>query len=285
MKYSLVTKERDLTMDEIQSVTKERDLKCWQYFLKVFTNECKQHNLYCINIQIQCHCVPCTSVQVRSYAYYHFPAFCCPARIFAARLWGLLPLGSLLTGIMCRLAELVLGFEVQCMEGRPFGAADFPLDPYFLLSSLSADNLQVGFIYTFGQAIVNPRTVESQPFRTFYACTPLDVSSPVCHPSSPCCFNSQNFPPSDAILNSHHHQIPYRGKLSREKTFTNFTVLWLFAKVYSVKFGVSFGAAQVSNLQKFFYAKIVFFTNSRKFSPSKVSRYTVVTNWTVSAVQ
>ena len=119
MKYSLVTKERDL--------------KCWQYFLKVFTNKCKQHNLYCINIQIQCHCVPCTPVQGRSYAYYHFPAFCCPVWIFPARLWGLLSLGSLLTGIMCQLAELVLGFEVQCTEGHPFGVADFPLDPYFLL--------------------------------------------------------------------------------------------------------------------------------------------------------
>ena len=68
-------------------------------------------------------------------AYYHFPAFCCPAQIFAARLWGFLPLGSLLTGITCQLAELVLGFEVQCMEGHPFGAADFPLDPYLIPST------------------------------------------------------------------------------------------------------------------------------------------------------
>ena len=30
--------------------------------------------------------------------------------------------------------------------------------------------------------------------------------------------------------------IPYSGKLSREKTFANFTVLWLFVKVFSVKF-------------------------------------------------
>ena len=35
----------------------------------------------------------------------------------------------------------------------------------------------------------------------------------------------------------------------------NFAVLWLFTKV--------------------FFTKIIFFTNSRKFSPSKVSRYTV----------
>ena len=31
--------------------------------------------------------------------------------------------------------------------------------------------------------------------------------------------------------------VPYSGKLSREKTFTNFTVLWLYAKVFSAKFG------------------------------------------------
>ena len=33
----------------------------------------------------------------------------------------------------------------------------------------------------------------------------------------------------------------------------NFTVLWLFVKVFSTKFGgvVSFGAAKVSNLRKF----------------------------------
>ena len=29
--------------------------------------------------------------------------------------------------------------------------------------------------------------------------------------------------------------IPYSGKLTREKTSANFTVLWLFVKVFSVK--------------------------------------------------
>ena len=39
----------------------------------------------------------------------------------------------------------------------------------------------------------------------------------------------------------------YSGKFSREKTFTNFVVLWLFSKVFSAKFGsvASFGAAKV----------------------------------------
>ena len=42
-------------------------------------------------------------------------------------------------------------------------------------------------------------------------------------------------------------------KLSREKTFANFGVLWLLAKVFSTKFGgvASFGMAKASNLQKF----------------------------------
>ena len=31
--------------------------------------------------------------------------------------------------------------------------------------------------------------------------------------------------------------LPYSGKLSREKTFANFAVLWLYAKVFSMKFG------------------------------------------------
>ena len=34
-----------------------------------------------------------------------------------------------------------------------------------------------------------------------------------------------------------HIILPYSGKLSREKTFVNFTVLWLFAKVFSGKLG------------------------------------------------
>ena len=47
--------------------------------------------------------------------------------------------------------------------------------------------------------------------------------------------------------------LPYSGKLSREKTFVNFVVLWLFAKVFSAKFlgMVSFGVAKVRNPQKF----------------------------------
>ena len=52
---------------------------------------------------------------------------------------------------------------------------------------------------------------------------------------------------------SNGRQIPYSGKLSREKTFANFMVLWLFTKVFSTNFGsmVSFGTAKASNPQKF----------------------------------
>ena len=44
--------------------------------------------------------------------------------------------------------------------------------------------------------------------------------------------------------------LPYSRKVSREKTFVNFAVLWLFAKVFSTKFGsvASFGVAKASNL-------------------------------------
>ena len=49
-------------------------------------------------------------------------------------------------------------------------------------------------------------------------------------------------------------QVPCSGKLSREKTFANFAVLWLFAKKFSPQnLGgvVSFGMAKENNLQKF----------------------------------
>ena len=51
-------------------------------------------------------------------------------------------------------------------------------------------------------------------------------------------------------------KVPYSGKLSWEKTFANFVDFDSFAKLFS--------------------ANILFFSDSRKFSPSKVSRYTVL---------
>ena len=56
--------------------------------------------------------------------------------------------------------------------------------------------------------------------------------------------------------------LQYSGKLSREKTFANFTILWLFAKVFSTKFGPWRSLTQQSEQSaKVFSAKIVFFTN------------------------
>ena len=70
----------------------------------------------------------------------------------------------------------------------------------------------------------------------------------------------------------------YSGKLSRQKNFANFAVLWLFMRVFSTKFGggggggggvASLGMAKASNLQKFSLRKLYFFTNSQKFLPRK----------------
>ena len=62
--------------------------------------------------------------------------------------------------------------------------------------------------------------------------------------------------------------IPYHGKHSRETTFVNFKVLWLFAKVFSVKFGdvASTGSTidcTSEQSAKVFFTKILFSTNSR----------------------
>ena len=66
-----------------------------------------------------------------------------------------------------------------------------------------------------------------------------------------------------------HQCMPYSGKLSREKTFANFVVLWPFVKVFSAKFGgvASFGAAKVSNLRKFSPRKLYFSPILKSFLP------------------
>ena len=71
--------------------------------------------------------------------------------------------------------------------------------------------------------------------------------------------------------------IPYSGKLSREKTFVNFVVLWLYAKVFSVKFEAWHPLAlQKRAIRESILRENRIFTNSQKFSPSKVSRYMIV---------
>ena len=59
----------------------------------------------------------------------------------------------------------------------------------------------------------------------------------------------------------------YSGKLSREKTFLNFAVLWLFAKVFSVKFGgvASFGGTSGQSV-KVLSTKIFFHQFVKVFS-------------------
>ena len=55
----------------------------------------------------------------------------------------------------------------------------------------------------------------------------------------------------------------------------NFAVLWL-CEVFSAKFGgVALWCCKSKQSAKVFSMKIIFFTNLRKFSLSKVSRYTV----------
>ena len=63
--------------------------------------------------------------------------------------------------------------------------------------------------------------------------------------------------------------IPYSGKLLREKTFTNFAVLWLF----SAKFGgvPSFGMAKASNPRKFSPCKSYFSPIHKSFLLRKFS--------------
>ena len=62
--------------------------------------------------------------------------------------------------------------------------------------------------------------------------------------------------------------VPYSGKLSREKTFMDFAFLWLFAKVFSVKFGgvASFGTAQASDQRRFSLRKLYFSPIHKVFS-------------------
>ena len=69
--------------------------------------------------------------------------------------------------------------------------------------------------------------------------------------------------------------IPNSRKLSGEKTFANFEILWLFVKAYSTNCGACVPSFHGTS-EQFFSAKILFSTNLWKFSPTKVSRCTAV---------
>ena len=81
----------------------------------------------------------------------------------------------------------------------------------------------------------------------------------------------RGWPENEANSWPHRQMVLYSGKLLREKTFVNFTVLFSLQN-----WGCgTFGAAKVSNPRKFSPWKSYFSPIRRKFSPSKVSRYTV----------
>ena len=74
--------------------------------------------------------------------------------------------------------------------------------------------------------------------------------------------------------------VPCNGKLSREKTFTSFADLMPFLKAFYTKMGVAyFGLLRITSglwwIHESFLREILYFMDSWKFSPSKVSCYTV----------
>ena len=70
--------------------------------------------------------------------------------------------------------------------------------------------------------------------------------------------------------------LPYSGKFSREKFFANFANYRLFAKILSanVLFFVDKDRA-IAMIRENIIREMLYFVHSRKFSPAKISRYTV----------
>ena len=81
-------------------------------------------------------------------------------------------------------------------------------------------------------------------------------------------------------------QLPYSGKLSREQTFVNCVVLWLFAKVFSTKFwGVaSFGTAKASNPWNFSLRNHLFRQFTEVFSLESFPLYSRCRVWGIYTV-
>ena len=68
--------------------------------------------------------------------------------------------------------------------------------------------------------------------------------------------------------------VPYSGKTFKEKTFANFKVLWLFVKVFSMKFGgIMSLAAPSSNPQNFGCENPVFYQFAIVFSHESFPLY------------
>ena len=67
-----------------------------------------------------------------------------------------------------------------------------------------------------------------------------------------------------------YNKVTYSGKLSREKTFTNFVVLEPPVKVFSMKFGRAvLILCLILVFRESFLCEIVTLTDLQKFSPSK----------------
>ena len=85
--------------------------------------------------------------------------------------------------------------------------------------------------------------------------------------------HSENIP---GIMCRLKYNIPYSGKLSTEKTFANLRFCGYLRKFSLQNLEVwHLWCCKSEQSVKVFFAKIIFFTNLRKFSPSKVSCYMV----------
>ena len=68
--------------------------------------------------------------------------------------------------------------------------------------------------------------------------------------------------------------VPYSRKFSREKTFVNFAVLWLFAQVFSAKFG-----SMAQQKRKFSLRKLYFSPIRESFLPQMFPAIWYFKNW------
>ena len=71
-------------------------------------------------------------------------------------------------------------------------------------------------------------------------------------------------------------KVPYSGKFSREKIFANLANYRLFAKILSTNdlFSVDKDRA-IALIRENIIREMLYLAHSRKFSPAKISRYTV----------
>ena len=72
-------------------------------------------------------------------------------------------------------------------------------------------------------------------------------------------------------------KLSYSGKLSREKTFANFVIMWLYVKVFSMKFGGVgfFCTAKASNPQKFLSENCIFYKFVKVFFLKSFPLYSI----------